>query len=336
MPVTSRHCSGCGHPLEARTVDDRVREVCPRCGTVCYRNPLPVAATLVLNERREVLLVKRRHDPYRGRWCLPIGFAELDETIAEAALRELEEETGVRGRVVRLLDASSTVSDLYGDLLIVTFEVEKQGGSERAGDDADAVAYFPLAELPPLAFRPNETAIRACIDAHRDGWAIQDSFRHLQEDGPDAMLSDSLVALVRDHAREVAERWLGDVRTHPTTGSYARLDTDRLRERAATALLQFTRWLAGHGADAEAQGFYRALGAERRGQGVGLHEVLSSLTLLRRHVWAFARDQGVWSRPIDEYRVLELDRRVVAFFDRAMYEAALGYAGGAPGESGPV
>ena len=96
------------------------------CGTVFYQNPLPAAGALVLDDLRRVLLVKRKYPPSEGMWCLPIGFAELGETIAEAALRELHEETGVTGRVVRLIDAeSSWTGAFYGDVLVVTFEVEK-------------------------------------------------------------------------------------------------------------------------------------------------------------------------------------------------------------------
>jgi len=89
------------------------------------------------------------------------------ETIAEAALRELHEESGVSGRVSRLIDADSWKSDFYGDLLVVTFEAEKLSGEEVAGDDADEVAYFPIDRLPPLAFPSNEKAIRLCADCTR-------------------------------------------------------------------------------------------------------------------------------------------------------------------------
>jgi len=106
-----------------------------------------------------ILLVKRRDEPQQGRWCLPIGFAELGETIRAAALRELHEEAGITGRIVALLDVDSYASDFYGDLLIVTFEVRKTSGTERPGDDAAEVRYFPARALPPLAFSANDRAV---------------------------------------------------------------------------------------------------------------------------------------------------------------------------------
>ena len=321
MPLKPRFCSQCGQAVATRVVDDRPRTVCPACDTIFYENPLPVAASILMNERREVLLVKRKRDPHRGKWCLPMGFAEMRETIAEAALRELKEETGVQARVLRLMDADSFTSDFYGELLIVTFELEKTGGNEQPGDDAEDVRYFPFGTHPPLAFISNEKALSVCAAAHREEWAIQDSFVTLQSAEDKAMLSDPLVALIGERAEQIAKLWLAEVRSSPTTTSYRRIDENQLLERGKLAISQFGRWLKGDAGADEVKDFYRILAKERRSQGFGAHELLSSLTLLKKHVWTFARTQGVWERPIDVYRVLELNRRMAAFFDRAIYHS---------------
>ena len=179
MPLTRSYCSECGSLVVVRDVMGHTRTVCPACETVFYSNPLPVAASIVLNDKREVLLVRRKQDPYRGEWCLPMGFAEVGETIADAALRELAEETGIEARVYCLIDADSFESESYGDLLIVTFEMEKTGGEERPGDDAEDVRYFPLDRRPALPFDSNEKALRTCAQLHVEGWAIRDSFAGL-------------------------------------------------------------------------------------------------------------------------------------------------------------
>lgn len=145
----------------------------------------------------------------------------------------------------RLVDADSFESSQYGDLLIVTFEMQKVGGNERAGDDAEEVCYFPIAEHPPLAFSSNERALRACAAAHEEGWAIQDSFDTLQANEDKGMLSDALVALIQDRANEVAALWLDDVRANPTTRPCRTIDPDELTERATLAISQFGRWLKG-------------------------------------------------------------------------------------------
>ena len=315
------------------------------CGTVFYQNPLPAAGALVLDDQRRVLLVRRKYPPNEGMWCLPIGFAETGETIAEAALRELHEETGVAGRVMRLIDVDSSHGEFYGDVLVVTFEVEKLLGMERPGDDAEEVDYFPLDRLPLLAFPHNEKAIRLCADLHRDEWAIHDSFRHLEEDtaaegsGDHAgatnggaagspMLSDSLIGFVNESIPLVARLWLADVRSNHTTAAYLRLDPDALLDECTTSLRQLGRWLEGESTEEQIKQFFRDLGVRRERQGVPLHELLSAIMLLKRQIWAHARSQGVWQRPMEMYRVMELQSRFAVFFDRAMYHSARGYAGG--------
>ena len=325
MPIERNYCAQCGTALATRPVDDRPRRVCPACDTIFYENPLPVAASILLNEKREVLLVKRRNEPHKGQWCLPMGFAEMGETIAGAARRELREETGVEALVLRLVDADSFESGHYGDLLIVTFEMQKVGGEERAGDDAEEVRYYPIKEPPPLAFSSNESALRACAAGHEDAWAIEDSFSALHSDEDTSLLSDALVAVIEERADEIARLWLMEVRTNPTTISYRKVHPDQLVERATAALTQFGRWLKGDEAANEVKIFYRQLARERKEQGFAVHELLSSLMLLKRQLWTFAHSLGMWERPIDMYRVLELSRRVAAFFDKALYHAARGF-----------
>ncbi len=322
-----------------QTVGDRPRDVCSSCCTVFYQNPLPAAGALVLDQLRRVLLVKRKFPPGEGMWCLPIGFAETGETIVEAALRELHEETGVTGRVVRLIDAESSYGPFYGDVLVVTFEVEKLLGMERPGDDAEEVDYFPLDRLPPLAFAHNEKAIRLCADLHRDEWAIHDSFRRLEEgvgaSGGEAagaepgseMLSDSLIGFVNDSIPLVARLWLADVRSNHTTSSYQHLDPEHLLAECTATLRQLGGWLEGERTEEQIKQSFHALGARRHSQGVSLHELLSAIMLLKRQIWAHARSQGVWQRPMEMYRVMELQSRFAVFFDRATYHAARGYVG---------
>lgn len=310
-------------------VGDRPRDVCSVCGTIFYQNPLPAAAALVLDDNRRVLLVRRKFPPNEGMWCLPIGFAELGETIAAAALRELREETGLAGRVSRLIDADSWRSSFYGDLLVVTFEVERVAGAETPGDDAEEVAYFPIDGLPPLAFPSNEKAIRLCADLHRDEWAIHDSFRRLEEGVGEEMLSDTLIGFVNESIPYVARVWLADVRSnHTTADSYMRLDPDQLLAECTTGLEQLGRWLEGESTEEHTRLFYRDLGRRRRAQGVELHEMLSAIMLLKKQIWAHARSQGVWQRPVDAYRAMELQSRFAVYFDKAMYHAARGYSGG--------
>ena len=320
-----KFCSQCGAAVETRMIDGKPRDVCSACDAHVYQNPPPLAACVVLNERREVLLVKSKHDSEEATWSLPMGFAETGETIAEAAPRQLEEQTGLEARLIRLLRADSSKSPDHGDLLIVTFELEKVGGKETPGAKIETLAYFPHSRCPKLAFNAHEKALRTCADSHLEEWMIHDSFERLQTDGTKVMLSDALVGLIKDDSDEIARLWITEIREGPTTASYAKADQAKLLERASTALSQFGRWLSGHEADQEVAEFYFNIGRERRAQGFNNHEILSALMLLKKQIWIFARSRGVWKRPIDVYRVLELNRRIVVFFDKAMYHTTRGF-----------
>jgi len=93
-----KHCKNCGTAVVYRLPDDgdvRERAICPACSTVHYENPLNVVGTVpYLNDR--VLLCKRNIEPRKGFWTLPAGFMELNETAAEGAARETDEEAGAQ------------------------------------------------------------------------------------------------------------------------------------------------------------------------------------------------------------------------------------------------
>ena len=95
MKKKRKFCLYCGGTTIKKHEDNVRRDFCPSCNSYFYENPLPVVSSIVESSRR-ILLVKRGRPPSKGRWCLPSGFAEAGESIEEAALRELVEETGIR------------------------------------------------------------------------------------------------------------------------------------------------------------------------------------------------------------------------------------------------
>ncbi len=91
-----KHCRNCGCAVVYRLPDDgdtRERAVCPQCATIHYENPLNVVGT-VPHLGELVLLCKRNIEPRRGKWTLPAGFMELQETTEQGAARETVEESG--------------------------------------------------------------------------------------------------------------------------------------------------------------------------------------------------------------------------------------------------
>jgi len=106
------------------------------------------------SETLELLLIERKHDPYKNCWALPGGFLEMNENGLECAKRELLEETGL---VVGEMEQTGAYTDVNRDprgrtisiayTSLITSEVNL-----NAGDDAKNVEWFSLFELPPLAF----------------------------------------------------------------------------------------------------------------------------------------------------------------------------------------
>lgn len=162
-----RFCHHCGRRLVARIIDGSDRLYCAHCRQVLYENPIPATCIVVDDNGGGVLLVKRSVEPKIGFWCLPGGFMELGETPEESALRELEEETGLKGQIDRLLGVTTNPSDRYDTVLMIGFLVKTFTGALFPGDDASAAAFFTENALPEIAFESHETFIRKHYAAKR-------------------------------------------------------------------------------------------------------------------------------------------------------------------------
>lgn len=232
-------CPRCGEKAIRKKEGDIPRNYCERCAVYLYTNPLPVVSS-ILSQNRRIALVKRKNEPFKDMWCLPSGFAETGESIEDAALRELEEETGIQGRILSLVDADSCTNNYYGDLIFLTFEVEQTGGRLCAGDDAIDVRYFSIEKLPKLAFQSNTKAVAAYAAIKKDYWAIIDSFFLVLDDQTLArkkknLISDNLVLLIEQNSQLIAKLWLEDVMSSRSTPSYHNFDRGKLFRRGLRA-----------------------------------------------------------------------------------------------------
>lgn len=159
MSDVAHFCFRCGTALEPRDDHGTLRPTCPVCGWIYYHNPVP-AAGVILESEAGVLMVQRRFDPRAGAWCLPAGFMEFGETPEACALRELSEETGIRGRITRLFGVYTGSDDPRTRPILVVYVAEPIGGTIAPGDDAVDAGFFPRAELPdPIAFRSHRRAL---------------------------------------------------------------------------------------------------------------------------------------------------------------------------------
>src|SRR5579864_8570777 len=123
-----------------------------------YERPSVTVDVVILSLRQkdlQVLLVKRRSWPYEGMWAIPGGFVNMDESLETAAKRELQEETGVQDVYLEQL---YTFGDPGRDprtrvITVVYFALLDSARLQvRAADDAADVGWFPVYNLPELAF----------------------------------------------------------------------------------------------------------------------------------------------------------------------------------------
>lgn len=157
QPMT--YCPRCGTEMETSEVAGRPREVCPACGFVLYRNPVPGVGILVELEGK-ILLVQRGQTPFKGWWALPAGYIEADESVEEAAVRECKEETGLEVELLELFGVYSFPEGPVQSGIIIFFRAKPVSGELRAGDDAQDVRAFPPDELPDkLAFRTHREVL---------------------------------------------------------------------------------------------------------------------------------------------------------------------------------
>ena len=103
----------------------------------------------------KVLLIRRRQEPFKGEWALPGGFVEIDESLEDAAKRELKEETGITNAFMEQLQTFGAVDrDPRGRVISVAYFalVNAEETDIMASTDAQSVEWFPLNELPEVAF----------------------------------------------------------------------------------------------------------------------------------------------------------------------------------------
>ena len=162
-------CSHCGESVSKKIPegDNRERFVCDGCGTIHYQNPLIVAGTLPVYENK-VLLCKRAIEPRKGYWTLPAGFMELNETLAEGALRETFEEAGATPELLSLYTLFNVV---HVGQLSVFYLAELEQPEFSAGEESEEVVLFDEADIPwnEIAFSTVTKTLRHYFSDRKTG-----------------------------------------------------------------------------------------------------------------------------------------------------------------------
>jgi mutator protein MutT len=140
-----------------------------------------VGVGAVLIHEGRVLLIRRGKEPLRGRWVVPGGTVELGETLEQALVREIEEETGL---VVRPREVVAVFDRIHGEkgrvdyhYVIIDYLCDYVAGEAKAGSDAEAVALvapedLPSYDLPEKALEVVRDGFRKSAAAARKGLAL--------------------------------------------------------------------------------------------------------------------------------------------------------------------
>ena len=123
--------------------------------TYKYPRPAVTADCIVITKDAEpkVLLIQRGIDPFKGCWAFPGGFLNIDEDAPDGARRELLEETGLRVNAIEQLGAFTAPDrDPRERVISIAYFTLTRVQDVQGGDDARVARWFPISQLPPLAF----------------------------------------------------------------------------------------------------------------------------------------------------------------------------------------
>ena len=155
-----KYCPLCGAQFKHEKIALRTRPLCPGCGYILYRNPFPAVSVLIVNKKK-ILLGKRSGEPGKGKWALPSGYIEFEEDFLTTAIREVKEETGLDIQVISILNVQSAFLPPEYNFLSVYLLAEVIGGNASPNDDLEDSAWFSLSEsLPEMAFPPDVELIQ--------------------------------------------------------------------------------------------------------------------------------------------------------------------------------
>jgi len=137
--------------------------------------------------------------------------------------------------------------------------------------------------------------------------------------------SRKLVELIERSADELTKNYVEDIRRDPRMPNYQGFDQKEIYKRAYRVYSQLGKWISHEATKEEVKSYWTALGRQRRREGFPMSEIVLSLCHIRRLLWTKVQASGLLDTALDLYQAMDLQHRVLLFFDRAIYYAAVGY-----------
>ena len=164
------YCIKCGSPTNKIIPqgDNKERDVCNICGYIHYINPKIIVGVLPVTKHFEsILLCKRSINPGNGKWTIPSGFMEINESLEDGAQREAKEEANLK---VKLLKLYSTYSITNIEQVYLIYLSKILNSDYAAMDETSEVKLFKINELPwdEIAFSSVEFILKRYISDYEN------------------------------------------------------------------------------------------------------------------------------------------------------------------------
>ena len=139
------------------------------------------------------------------------------------------------------------------------------------------------------------------------------------------MVYSKLVKLIEDNQTELTRRSVKELRERSETKEYLSIPEDLLIERVGDVYSRLIGWLNKERRAADIPKYYNDLGKRRFQEGLPVSEVILAFMLLKRHLWLFVSEKNFFDSTYQLYQALELNNKVVLFFDKIIHFAVTGY-----------
>ena len=138
------------------------------------------------------------------------------------------------------------------------------------------------------------------------------------------MLEDQLVQIIESRADQVARTWYREVKESHYTPGFKNISEDEGLDMATNVYRKLGYWLMPSSGE-DVKDAYERFGGSLYKKGFRMEEVVMILVLIKRHLWLHLLEQGIMSTNLEVYKALELNNKVVLYFDRAICFALEGY-----------
>ena len=154
-----KFCPNCKTRLIKKSIFKKTRIVCPNCNFIFWNNPRPSFSALIIDKKKNILLLKRADKPLKDYWCLPGGVMEYDESPERSIIREVKEETNLDFKIEKLTGVYLIDNDPRGNVVDVIYMSQTINSPVKLSNEHSQYKFFPPNNLPELIAYKHREAI---------------------------------------------------------------------------------------------------------------------------------------------------------------------------------